>query len=106
MAHAETSYMLYEHERDTKLAGGVGAFAVGGSVAQGPVDPVLRTRLVTVWRMPLGEPLGQAAGMAGYSEKRTREIARRYDSGAGASEREAFEKGPRGGAGGAQGGLF
>ena len=64
---------------------------------------MLRTRLV-VWRLPLGDPLGQVTGMVGYSEKRTREIARRYESGAEASEREAFEKVPRGEAGRAQGG--
>jgi hypothetical protein len=42
---------------------------------------VLRTRLVVVWRLPLGDPLGQVAGMVGYSQKQTREIARRYESG-------------------------
>jgi transposase len=43
-------------------------------------DPVLRTHLLMVWRMSLGDPLGAVAGMVGYSEKWTREIARRYES--------------------------
>jgi transposase len=43
-------------------------------------DPVLRTHLLMVWRMSLGDPLGEVAGMVGYSEKWTREIARRYES--------------------------
>ena len=43
-------------------------------------DPVLRTHLLMVWRMSLGEPLGEVAKMVGYSEKWTREIARRYES--------------------------
>ena len=43
-------------------------------------DPVLRTHLLMVWRMSLGEPLGEVAEMVGYSEKWTREIKRRYES--------------------------
>jgi transposase len=43
-------------------------------------DPVLRTHLLMVWRMSLGEPLGEVARMVGYSEKWTREIAGRYGS--------------------------
>jgi transposase len=43
-------------------------------------DPVLRTHLLMVWRMSLGEPLGEVAKMVGYSEKWTREITRRYES--------------------------
>ncbi len=43
-------------------------------------DAVLRTHLLMVWRMSLGESLGEVAEMVGYSEKWTREIARRYES--------------------------
>ena len=43
-------------------------------------DPVLRTHLLMVWRMSLGESLREVAGVVGYSEKWTREIARRYES--------------------------
>jgi transposase len=42
-------------------------------------DPVLRTHLLMVWRMSLGESPREVAQMVGYSEKWTREIARRYD---------------------------
>ncbi len=44
------------------------------------VDPVLRTHLLMVWRMSLGDSVGQVAEIVGYSEKWTREIARRYES--------------------------
>ena len=44
-------------------------------------DPVLRTHLLMVWRMSLGDPIREVAGMVGYSEKWVREIARRYESG-------------------------
>jgi transposase len=43
-------------------------------------DPVLRTHLLMVWRMSLGDPIREVARMVGYSEKWTREIARRYES--------------------------
>ena len=43
-------------------------------------DPVLRTHLLMVWRMSLGDSVGEVAQMVGYSEKWTREIARRYES--------------------------
>jgi transposase len=43
-------------------------------------DPVLRTHLLMMWRMSLGEPLGEVARMVGYSEKWTREIKRRYET--------------------------
>jgi transposase len=43
-------------------------------------DPVLRTHLLMVWRMSLGDSIRKVAGMVGYSEKWTREIARRYES--------------------------
>jgi transposase len=43
-------------------------------------DPVLRTHLQMVWRMSLGDSVGEVARMVGYSEKWVREIARRYDS--------------------------
>src|SRR3954464_3252825 len=42
-------------------------------------DPVLRTHLLMVWLMSLGEPIREVARMVGYSEKWTREIARRYE---------------------------
>ena len=42
-------------------------------------DPVLRTHLLMVWRMSLGDSVGEVAQMVGYSEKWTREIARRYE---------------------------
>ncbi len=44
-------------------------------------DPVLRTHLLMVWRMSLGESIREVSGVVGYSEKWTREIARRYESG-------------------------
>jgi hypothetical protein len=40
-------------------------------------DPVLRTHLLMVWRMSLGEPLGEVARVVGYSVKWTRQIDRR-----------------------------
>lgn len=43
-------------------------------------DPVLRTHLLMVWRMSLGETLGEVAQMVGYSVKWTREVARRYEA--------------------------
>jgi transposase len=43
-------------------------------------DPVLRTHLLMVWRMSLGDSIRVVAGMVGYSEKWVREIARRYES--------------------------
>ncbi len=43
-------------------------------------DSVLRTHLLMVWRMSLGDSVGEVAQMVGYSEKWTREIARRYES--------------------------
>ena len=42
-------------------------------------DPVLRTHLLMVWRMSLGDPIREVARMVGYSEKWTTEIARRYE---------------------------
>ncbi len=44
-------------------------------------DPVLRTHLLMVWRMSVGEPLGEVARMVGYSGKWVGEIKRRYESG-------------------------
>ncbi|MGI8910302.1 MAG: winged helix-turn-helix domain-containing protein [Rubrobacteraceae bacterium] len=43
-------------------------------------DPVLRTHLLMVWRMAQGDSIREVARMVGYSEKWTREIARRYAS--------------------------
>ena len=43
-------------------------------------DPVLRTHLLMVWRMSLGDSIREVAGMVGYSQKWVREIARRYES--------------------------
>jgi len=43
-------------------------------------DPVLRTHLLMVWRMSLGDSVWEVAQMVGYSEKWTKEIARRYES--------------------------
>ena len=43
-------------------------------------DSVLRTHLLMVWRMSLGDSVDEVAQMVGYSEKWTREIARRYES--------------------------
>jgi transposase len=43
-------------------------------------DPVLRTHLLMVWRVSLGDSIRKVAGMVGYSEKWTREITRRYES--------------------------
>ncbi len=44
-------------------------------------DPVLRTHLLMVWRVSLGDPVGKVAEMVGYSKKWTIEIIRRYESG-------------------------
>src|SRR5215211_320829 len=44
-------------------------------------DPVLRTHLLMVWRMSLGDSVGEVAQMVGYSRKWTTEIVRRYESG-------------------------
>ena len=44
-------------------------------------DPVLRTHLLMVWRVSLGDSLGEVAEMVGYSKKWTTEILRRYESG-------------------------
>ena len=41
-------------------------------------DPVLRTHLLMVWRISLGESVDEVARMVGYSRKWTKEIARRY----------------------------
>jgi transposase len=43
-------------------------------------DPVLRSHLLMVWRMSLGDSVGEVARMVGYSQKWVREIARRYES--------------------------
>ena len=43
-------------------------------------DPVLRSHLLMLWRMSLGDSIREVAGMVGYSQKWTREIARRYGS--------------------------
>lgn len=43
-------------------------------------DAVLRTHLLMVWRMSLGDSVGEVAEMVGYSRKWTTEIARRYES--------------------------
>jgi transposase len=43
-------------------------------------DPVLRTHLLMIWRISLGDSLGEVARMVGYSQKWTRQIARRYES--------------------------
>ncbi len=42
-------------------------------------DPVLRTHLLMVWRISLGDSIREVARMVGYSEKWVREIARRYE---------------------------
>ncbi len=44
------------------------------------VDPVLRTHLLMVWRMSLGDSMREVARMVGYSQKWVREIAWRYES--------------------------
>src|SRR3954451_9453399 len=43
-------------------------------------DPVLRTHLLMVWLISLGDSVGEVAQMVGYSQKWTREIAKRYES--------------------------
>jgi transposase len=43
-------------------------------------DPVLRTHLLMVWRMSLGDSIREVARRVGYSQKWVREIARRYES--------------------------
>jgi len=44
-------------------------------------DPVLRTHLLMVWRVSLGDSVGEVAEMVGYSKKWTTEIVGRYESG-------------------------
>jgi hypothetical protein len=39
-------------------------------------DPVLRTHLLMVWRMSLGDSIREVAAMVGYSQKWVREIGR------------------------------
>ena len=41
---------------------------------------MLRTQLLMVWCLSLGDSLGEVARTVGYSEKWTREVARRYES--------------------------
>lgn len=41
------------------------------------IDPVLRTHLLMLWRISLGDSIREVAGMVGYSHKWVREIARR-----------------------------
>ncbi len=43
-------------------------------------DPLLRTHLLMVWRISLGDSIREVARMVGYSQKWTREIARRYET--------------------------
>jgi uncharacterized lipoprotein YddW (UPF0748 family) len=43
-------------------------------------DPVLRTHLLMVWRIYLGDSIPEVAEMVGYSQKWVTEIARRYNS--------------------------
>ena len=43
-------------------------------------DPVLRTHLLMVWCIWLGESVDEVARMVGYSQKWTKKIARRYES--------------------------
>ena len=43
-------------------------------------DPVLRTHLLMVWRMSLGDSIREVAEVVGYSQKWVREIARCYES--------------------------
>ena len=43
-------------------------------------DPVLRTHLLMVWRISLGDSIREVSEMVGYSRKWTREIAQRYES--------------------------
>jgi transposase len=43
-------------------------------------DPVLRTHLLMVWRVSLGDSIGEVAERVGYSKKWTTEIVRRYES--------------------------
>jgi hypothetical protein len=44
-------------------------------------DPVLRTHLLMVWRISLGDSVGEVAEMVGYSKKWTTEIVRRDEAG-------------------------
>lgn len=43
-------------------------------------DPVLRTHLFMIWRMSVGESVGEVAEIVGYSRKWTTEIAKRYET--------------------------
>jgi transposase len=47
---------------------------------RGAADPVLRTHLLMVWRMSLGDSIRDVAAMVGYSEKWTGQIAGRYEA--------------------------
>jgi transposase len=44
-------------------------------------DAVLRTHLLMVWRISLGDSVEEVARMGGYSGKWVREIQRRYEAG-------------------------
>ena len=66
-----------EHERETRFEKSESARLEG--LYRKATDPVLRTHLLMVWRMSLGDSIREVAGMVGYSQKWTREIARRYE---------------------------
>lgn len=43
-------------------------------------DPVLRSHLLMVWRISVGDSIRKVAEVVGYSERWVREIARRYEA--------------------------
>lgn len=43
-------------------------------------DPVLRSHLLMVWRISVGDSMRKVAEVVGYSERWVREIARRYEA--------------------------
>jgi len=56
-----------EHEREYGFTE-VGSLAVGGLYRK-VTDPVLRTHVLRVWRISLGDSLGEVARMVDYSQE-------------------------------------
>ena len=77
LSHTESGYILpsMSEQRNSKQS----ESSRLESLYRKATDPVLRTHLLMVWRMSLGDSIREVAEMVGYSEKWVREIARRYE---------------------------
>ena len=78
MDHAESGYILPNmsekgNSRESESSRLEGLYRKAS-------DLVLRTHLLMVWRMSLGDSIREVARMVGYSQKWVTEIARRYES--------------------------